>query len=602
MSAAQGLYQAGHITYHRTDSISLSTQAISSIGRYIQQAIGAKYHQTRNFKTKKASAQEAHEAIRPAGTTFRTPAELKGELSGDQWRLYELIFKRTLASQMTDAKGFTATVKVGAKVDSSGGQLSGKEAVFSASGTVITTRGFLAVYEEGRDSDDSGKSGDREVRLPALKVGQAVAASELAPEGHSTNPPARFTEASLVKALEELGIGRPSTYAATISTIQDRGYVQTSGQALVPTWLSFAVTNLLELHFDWLVDYEFTAKMEADLDEIAVGNRDRRKWLEVFYFGDGTGREDRRGINDRVEHLPDIDAVAINSVPIADGLRLRVGRFGPYIEDLAAPVKEGENPPRVSVPDGLAPDELTATRARELFASGADEDRMLGVEPDSGHQVVVKNGRYGPYVTELIPEPELDPNLTAAAKKKALAALPKPRSASLFKDMTPESVTMEQALQLLSLPRVVGTDPDSGLEITAQNGRFGPYLKKGTDSRTIASEALLFTMTLPEALAIYSEPKTRGGRTVAAPLKELGLDPESQKPIVIKDGRFGPYITDGVTNRTVPRDLSVESITAEQAIALLAEKRAAGPSTRRKPAAKKPAARKPAAKKPAVKK
>jgi len=427
-------------------------------------------------------------------------------------------------------------------------------------------------------------------------VGELVTTTELAADGHSTTPPPRFSEASLVKTLEDLGIGRPSTYAATISTIQDRGYVQNQGQALVPTWLSFAVTKLLEEHFDWLVDYDFTAKMEADLDEIAEGDRDRRRWLQVFYFGDGSGREDRRGIKDRVENLPEIDAAAINSVPLGEGLQLRVGRYGPYIEDLAARSTETEAPPRASVPPDLAPDELTVARARELLAASAEDGRSLGADPVTGHEIVVKAGRYGPYVVEVLPEPELDPGLSAAAKKKALAALPKPRTASLFKDMVPESITLEQALALMSLPRVVGVDPESGTEITAQNGRFGPYLKKGTDSRTIASEAQLFTITLDEALAIYAQPKQRGGRVAAPPLKELGLDPTSEKPIVVKDGRFGPYVTDGVTNRTLPKDISIEALTPEQAIELLAEKRAAGPAKRgaaaRKPAAKKAATRK----------
>jgi DNA topoisomerase-1 len=368
---------------------------------------------------------------------------------------------------------------------------------------------------------------------------------------------------------------------------------------LVPTWLSFAVTKLLELHFDWLVDYDFTAKMEADLDEIAVGSRDRKKWLEVFYFGDGSGREDRRGIKARVENLPEIDAVAINSVPLGDGLRLRVGRYGPYVEDLNSIDGDAEHPPRASVPDSLYPDELTAAKARELIAAGADDGRSLGHDPATGHEVVVKAGRFGPYVTEILPEPEIDPNATAAARKRALAAV-KPRTASLFKDMLPEAVTLEIGLQLLSLPRLVGVDPETGAEITAQNGRFGPYLKKGTDSRELPSEAALFNVTLDEALAIYAEPKRRGARTAAPPLAELGIDPTSEKPIVIKDGRFGAYVTDGITNRTVPRGTAIESITHEQAVALLAEKREAGPVKRKATAAKKPAAPKKttAAKKP----
>jgi len=597
MRVAQFLYENGYITYMRTDSSALSDEAISAARKQASELYGSDSvpPTPRTYANAAKGAQEAHEAIRPAGSNFRTPSEVAGELNSDQLRLYDLIWKRTIASQMTDAKGFTASVKLAATVGNAGAAFAGAEATFSASGTVITHRGFLAAYEEGRDNDGEAKESERDVRLPKLGLGQLLTTQQLEADGHSTTPPPRFSEASLVKTLEDLGIGRPSTYAATISTIQDRGYVTAAGQALVPTWLSFAVVKLLEDHFDWLVDYDFTAKMEADLDEIAGGDRDRRRWLEVFYFGDGSGREDRRGIKDRVENLPEIDAVAINSVPIGEGLQLRVGRYGPYVEDLNTKQSEDDTPARASVPPDLAPDELTVERARELIAAGADDGRSLGVDPASGHEIVLKAGRFGPYVVEVLPEPELDPGLSDAAKKKALAALPKPRTSSLFKDMSPESVTLEQALELMSLPRVVGVDPESGAEITAQNGRFGPYLKKGTDSRTIASESQLFTITLDEALEIYAQPKTRGARgTAAPPLKELGLDPTSEKPIVIKDGRFGPYITDGETNRTVPRDISVETITAEQAIELLAEKRAAGPKPRRgstrSAAAKKPAA------------
>jgi len=605
MRVAQSLYENGYITYMRTDSVALSSEAVAAARKQAVELYGtdAVPAAPRVYAAKAKGAQEAHEAIRPAGDHFRTPKQVAGELHGDQYKLYELIWKRTIASQMADAKGFTASIKIGATLSDAAGRLAGQTAIFSATGTVITFRGFLAAYEEGRDAGDSSGDGtgspdaepgggERDARLPKLTEGQAVGSSDLKADGHRTNPPARFTEASLVKALEELGIGRPSTYAATISTIQDRGYVQNAGQALVPTWLSFAVTKLLENHFDWLVDYDFTAKMESDLDDIANGDRDRRKWLELFYFGDGT--ETRRGIKDRVDNLPEIDPVLINSVPLGDGLRLRVGRFGPYVEDLSVPLKEGEAPPRASVPPDLAPDELTAERARELINAGTDDGRSLGFDPASGTEIVVRAGRFGPYVTEVLPEPVLDPELSASAKKKALAALPKPRTASLFASMTMDGVTLDEALQLMSLPRVIGADPESGAEITAQNGRYGPYIKRGNDSRTIAAEPLLFTMTLPEALAIFAEPKQRRGqRAAAAPLRELGMDPESEKPIVIKEGRFGAYLTDGITNRTIPRDLSIELITPEQAISLLAEKRASGPAPKR--GARKKAA--PAAKK-----
>ncbi|MFC4629215.1 type I DNA topoisomerase [Promicromonospora alba] len=618
MRTAQGLYENGYITYMRTDSPSLSSEATNAARRQAAELYGPEYvpGAPRLYQSKSKGAQEAHEAIRPAGDSFRTPAQVAGELSGDQFRLYELIWKRTVASQMADAKGSTASVRLGAVVV--GGEQDGNEAVFSASGTVISFRGFLAAYEESADADTEaaeGAAAAKETRLPTMSEGDALVGTDLAADGHSTAPPARYTEASLVKALEERGIGRPSTYAATISTIQDRGYVITRGQALVPTWLAFAVIRLLEEHFDRLVDYDFTATMEADLDQIAAGSRERVAWLKEFYFGEAPGNlgtSDELGVDSEggglralVANLGEIDAAAINSVDIGEGIRVRVGRYGPYIEDLAAEVEEGKTPPRASVPDDVAPDELTVAKARELLAAGADDGRVLGIHPETGNPVIAKNGRYGPYVTEQMPEPDLDPDLSAAAKKRALAALPKPKTASLLKTQALDSVTLEDALQLMSLPRVVGTDPESGDEITAQNGRYGPYLKKGTDSRTLPSEEAMFTVTLEEALEIYKQPKRGRGRTATPPLRELGDDPTSGKPIQVKDGRFGPYVTDGETNRTLPRDVTPESVTAERAIELLAEKRAQGPAkkrTTRTTTAKKPAAKKAPAKKPAAKK
>ncbi|MEV0949775.1 type I DNA topoisomerase [Promicromonospora sp. NPDC050249] len=618
MRTAQGLYENGYITYMRTDSPSLSSEATNAARRQAAELYGPEYvpGAPRLYQSKSKGAQEAHEAIRPAGDSFRTPAQVAGELSGDQFRLYELIWKRTVASQMADAKGSTASVRLGAVVV--GGEQDGNEAVFSASGTVISFRGFLAAYEESADADTEaaeGAAAAKETRLPTMSEGDALVGTDLAADGHSTAPPARYTEASLVKALEERGIGRPSTYAATISTIQDRGYVITRGQALVPTWLAFAVIRLLEEHFDRLVDYDFTATMEADLDQIAAGSRERVAWLKEFYFGEAPGNlgtsdelgvdSDGGGLRALVANLGEIDAAAINSVDIGEGIRVRVGRYGPYIEDLAAEVEEGKTPPRASVPDDVAPDELTVAKARELLAAGADDGRVLGTHPETGNPVIAKNGRYGPYVTEQMPEPDLDPDLSAAAKKRALAALPKPKTASLLKTQALDSVTLEDALQLMSLPRVVGTDPESGDEITAQNGRYGPYLKKGTDSRTLPSEEAMFTVTLEEALEIYKQPKRGRGRTATPPLRELGDDPTSGKPIQVKDGRFGPYVTDGETNRTLPRDVTPESVTAERAIELLAEKRAQGPAkkrTTRATTAKKPAAKKAPAKKPAAKK
>ncbi|ANC31481.1 type I DNA topoisomerase [Isoptericola dokdonensis] len=612
MRTAQALYENGYITYMRTDSPALSAEATDAARRQAAELYGPEYvpGAPRLYASKNKGAQEAHEAIRPAGDSFRTPAQVAREISGDQFKLYELIWKRTVASQMADAKGSTASVRLAAPLGAGAGERAGSDAVFSASGTVITFRGFLAAYEESRDVEAAEgdaattSSGPKESRLPRMAEGDALAGTDLTADGHSTSPPARYTEASLVKALEELGIGRPSTYAATISTIQDRGYVRTKGQAMVPTWLAFAVTKLLEDHFGWLVDYDFTAEMEADLDEIAAGDRERVAWLTRFYFGDGSGETSGWGLRDLVTDLGEIDPVAVNSVEIGEGLRVRVGRYGPYLEDLAAePDAEGKAP-RASVPEDIAPDELTVATARELLAAGADDGRVLGTDPESGNEIVAKNGRYGPYVTEVLDLPPIDTSLSAAAQKRAKAAQPKPRTGSLFKSMSLESVTLDDALKLLSLPRVVGTDPESGAEITAQNGRYGPYLKKGTDSRTIASEEQLLTITLDEALKIYAEPKRRGARAATPPLRELGDDPTSGKPITVKDGRFGAYVTDGETNRTLPRDLTPESITAERAIELLAEKRAQGPKKRtaRASTAKKAPAKKAPAKKTTTKK
>ena len=620
MRTAQSLYENGYITYMRTDSTALSAQAVSAARRQASELYGTDSipEKPRVYASKSKGAQEAHEAIRPAGDSFRTPQEVSTQLSGDQLKLYDLIWKRTVASQMADARGSTATVRIAAQATVSDGGLDaavgqdavvgGKaEAVFSASGTQITFRGFLAAYEEGRDverysEDDapSGKGGPREVRLPRMAQGDTLAASELVADGHQTSPPPRYTEASLVKALEERGIGRPSTYAATISVIQDRGYVTSRGQALVPSWLAFAVVRLLEENFDWLVDYDFTAEMEEDLDEIAAGQRDRAAWLQRFYFGDGSGEVDGQGLRDLVANLGEIDARDINSVPIGDGITLRVGRYGPYLE---APDGEGGSK-RASVPEDLPPDELTVDKARELFTTHGDGDIELGTDPQSGLPIVARSGRYGPYVTEVLPEPEIDESLSAAAKKRALAALPKPRTGSLLKSMSLETVTLEDALKLLSLPRVVGTDPESGAEITAQNGRYGPYLKKGTDSRSLPDEESMFSITLEEALALYAQPKRGRGQTAAPPLRELGEDPNSGKPIVIKDGRFGAYLTDGETNRTVPSGMTVEGITFDEAVQLLADKRAQGPAKKRgrKTAAKKTTAKKTTAKKTAAKK
>ena len=640
MRVAQGLYENGFITYMRTDSTVLSGQAVAAARSQVAELYGAEYvpERPRVYASKSKGAQEAHEAIRPAGDHFRTPAQVSGELTGAQFRLYELIWKRTVASQMADAVGSTATVTVEVPLTPVAGESRDSGPTFStagltASGTVITFRGFLAAYEEGRDAeryqDDAGAAAkdSKDVRLPAMISGQELAALDAEASGHETTPPPRYTEASLVKALEEREIGRPSTYAATMSTISDRGYVDHRGQALVPTWLAFAVTRLLEENFAELVDYDFTASMERDLDRIAAGEEDRVAWLRRFYNGQGgAGAEQAaqaasgeleavaaalraQGLKGLVDNLGEIDARAVNSIEIGEGITLRVGRYGPYLEDA-----EGK---RANVPADLAPDELTVDKARELFTRAADDGRELGVDPASGHVIIAKDGRYGPYVTEVLPEPEetAEAEATKTAKtakstktkkttKAAKAAKPKPRTASLLRSMDLSTVTLEQALDLLSLPRVVGQDPESGADITAQNGRYGPYLKKGTDSRSLETEEQIFTVTLEQALEIFAQPKRRRGQAAArGPLRELGQDPATEKPVVIKDGRFGPYITDGQTNVTVPRSEDPATISAERAFELLADKRAKGPAkkrTTRKTTSKKATTKKTTTKKAAT--
>jgi DNA topoisomerase-1 len=591
MRVAQRLYENGYITYMRTDSTTLSESALSAARQQARDLYGAEYvpQSPRLYEKKVKNAQEAHEAIRPAGDRFRTPAQVAGELRGDEFALYELIWKRTVASQMADTRGSTATVKLGATLGD------GRTVEFSASGTVITFRGFLAAYEEGRD-DDGGRDakGDEERRLPKLSEGVALSVVRAEADGHETSPPPRYTEATLVKAMEEKGIGRPSTYASIMGTIQDRGYVGTRGSALIPTWLAFAVTRLLEEHFSSLVDYDFTASMEEDLDRIANGDEQRARWLARFYFGDEARTQE--GLRRLVEDLGEIDAREISTIPIGEGIVVRVGRYGPYVEetlpeglDLATgEVADGATgtPRRATITDDIAPDEMTPAKARELLEQSSDDGRVIGQDPETGRDIVAKAGRYGPYVTEVLDEE------TAGLKGKSKV---KPRTASLFKDMDLASLDLDTALKLLSLPRLVGTD-EEGVEITAQNGRYGPYLKKGTDSRSLASEQQLFDITLEEALAIYAQPKQRGRGAGTAPLKELGDDPVSARPMVVKDGRFGPYVTDGETNATLRKDDDPESITPERGAELLAEKRAKGPTTRKR-AAKKTTTKKVAAKK-----
>jgi DNA topoisomerase I len=606
MSIAQRLYENGYITYMRTDSTTLSQSAINAARTQARQLYGEEYvyPSARQYTRKVKNAQEAHEAIRPAGETFATPDAVRRELDGDDFRLYELIWQRTVASQMADARGTTLSLRINGESD-------GRQVVFSASGRTITFAGFLKAYVETVDDQAGGEADDAESRLPQLTQGQRVDATELTPDGHSTNPPARYTEASLIKALEELGIGRPSTYSSIIKTIQDRGYVHKKGSALVPSWVAFAVTGLLEQHFGRLVDYGFTAAMEDELDAIASGTERRTNWLNNFYFGGDHGVADSvarsGGLKKLVGvNLEGIDAREVNSIKLFDdaegrAVNVRVGKNGPYLERMVVGDDGEPTPQRANLHDSLTPDELTLDVAEELFST-PQEGRTLGVDPETGHEIVAKDGRYGPYVTEVLPKSDDDDGAAGQpAKKGKKPTGPKPRTGSLLRTMDLQTVTLEDALKLLSLPRVVGVDPDSKEEITAQNGRYGPYLKRGTDSRSLATEDQMFEVTLEEALKLYAEPKRRGRQGAAAPpLRELGTDPASGKPMVIKDGRFGPYVTDGETNASLRKGDDVLSITDGRASELLADRRARGPVKRTaKKTAKKAPAKKTAAKKAA---
>ncbi|MGA7420760.1 MAG: type I DNA topoisomerase [Acidimicrobiales bacterium] len=622
MQIAQRLYEGGWITYMRTDSTTLSDQALTAARAQAASLYGPDYvpAQPRRYERKVKNAQEAHEAIRPAGESFRTPDEASRSLSGDEIRLYDLIWKRTVASQMADASGTSAQIRL------TGNTATGQEAEFSASGNVIRFPGFLRAYVEGKDDPDA-ELADREVHLPPVAEGDPLSAESIEAGSHATQPPARYTEASLVKAMEELGVGRPSTYASVIATVLDRGYVWKKGTALVPSFTAFAVVGLLERYFGDLVDYGFTASMEDDLDAIASGAAEALPWLTRFYFGSGNGQPngsaggngsatgngssagnssasgnrsatgngsptrngsgetevERMGLKREVAtYLGEIDAREINSIPLgtgADGQEIvaRVGRYGPYLQ-------RGDD--RVSIPEDLAPDELTPERAESLLEAPSS-DRVLGEDPETGLPIRVRAGRFGPYIQ----------------LGEIVDGGPKPKTASLFASMSPATITFEEALELLQIPRVVGVDPITNEEIVAHNGKFGPYVKKGTDSRSLVSEQQILTVTLDEAQALFAQPKTRRGRAAAGPLRDMGPDPETGSPMLVKDGRFGPYVTDGVTNASLRKGDDVEELTVERAAELLAERRAAGPSTRKKAPAKKKAAKKTApAKKTAGKK
>ena len=594
MGVAQRLYEKGYITYMRTDSTALSTQAIAAartqaVALYGDRAVPPN---PRSYRNNSKNAQEAHEAIRPSGETFRTPAEVASALDRDELRLYDLIWKRTIASQMSDAKYETTTVTLEADTSAATG-LAWKTASFTASGTVYTFKGFLEAYEEGRDEKRGDTDKADEQSLPQLAVGDVLALHDVEPKGHATSPKPRYTEASLVKALEEKGIGRPSTFASIIDVIINREYVTKRGQALVPSWLAFSVVRLLEQHFTELVDYDFTAALEDDLDAIARGEQQRVEWLKEFYFGS----EQHVGLRNILDNLGEIDAREINATRIGDVATLRFGRYGPYLD---VPNEDGTSR-IVNIPGDLAPDELTPAKARELIDAPVAGDRVLGQNPETGRDIIVKDGRFGPYLEEVIPaepEPEPAPEPVEGAPKKRVAKkkveAPKPRRASIFKSMSPETIDLETALKLFSLPRTVGLDPETQAPITAQNGPYGPYLKKGTDSRSLQSEDQIFDITLEQALEIYAQPKY--ANRAATSIKEFEADPVSEKPIRIKDGRFGAYVTDGTTNVTIPKGQTPDDITFEIAVQMLADKRAKGPApkrtTRRATTTRKPAAKK----------
>ena len=642
MRAAQGLYENGYITYMRTDSVTLSQEAIAAAREAVVKHFGENYlsDAPKQYATKTAGAQEAHECIRPAGAKFRDPAEIASKVPADQLKLYTLIWQRTLACQMADATGSTATVRLSASTESNG------EAMFQASGTVIEFPGFMKATGEGRrafaeskkgdvagsveQAAQSGKSSkadkksDDNVSLPPMNPGDALAAVAVGADGHETQPPARYTEASLVKTLEQKEIGRPSTYASIISTIIDRGYVYERGRALIPSWLAFSVVKLLETKFPRYVDYEFTADMESGLDQIASGQETGRNWLTRFYFGSGEGAaqsadEAHAGLQQQVAQLGEIDAREINTIEIGDGLHVRVGRYGPYLEDVNHLDDEG-NPKRASLPDTLAPDELTVEVGHDLIENHSGGPRALGVDPVSGGTVEVRNGRFGPYVALVMPSADAgaDGDVAGDGKPKKVKSAKKtadrPKMASLFKTMSPESLTLDDALRLLSLPREVGSYEEANAQtgevqtvvVQANNGRYGPYLTKTgadgkSDTRSLASEDEIFTVDLDKAKELFAQPKYGRGRGRGAakpPLRELGVDPETQKQVTIKEGFYGAYITDGETNRTLPKQYAPESIEPAEAFRLLAEKRAQGPSKRRgrKGAAGKGGAKKTSAK------
>lgn len=560
MRLAQDLYENGYITYMRTDSTNLSQQAVQAARKQAVELYGQEYvpDQPRTYKSKSKGAQEAHEAIRPTGENFRTPKEVKSEMSADAYKLYELIWMRTVACQMKDAQGKRTTVRITGTPDEA------DPATFSISGKVITFPGFLRAYVEGAD-DPEAELEDQEKILPPMSTGQGLDPVKIDPKQHMTQPPGRYTEASLIRELEERGIGRPSTYASIIQTIQDRGYVWKKGTALVPTFTAFAVINLLEKHFNDLVDFSFTAKMEDDLDAIASGDLKSRPWLKIFYFGDpdaGNGHTDigHVGLKRRIgSGWEEIDARAVSTIPLGktdDGQEVvaRIGRYGPYIQ-------VGDSNVRANIPADIPPDELDLDSAKELLKQAEKGDEVLGEDPETGKPVYLKTGRFGPYV-------QLgDAERTDSGKLKKGG---KPKMASLWPSMNPETVTLDDALMLLSFPRTVGKHPETGEEITVQDGKYGPYIKMGSETRSLDNHEQLASIDLEGAMAKLKEPK-RGRRGAAAqpPIAELGKHPVHDLPMQVKNGRFGPYVTDGVVNASIPKGTDPTTLTNERAVELL---------------------------------
>ncbi|MBT7860508.1 MAG: type I DNA topoisomerase [Gemmatimonadetes bacterium] len=597
MRLAQSLYENGYITYMRTDSTTLSSQALNAARTQVAELYGKEYlpDEPRVYRSRSKNAQEAHEAIRPAGEAFRTPRQVSNQLDPDQLKLYDLIWKRTVASQMKDAQGMRTNVRISAPAGERG------DAVFATSGKVINFPGFLRAYVEGSD-DPAAALDDQEKVLPAVKQDQQVATEKVDPQQHFTQPKGRYTEASLIRELEERGIGRPSTYASIIQTVQDRGYVRQKGTALVPTFTAFAVVNLLEKHLPDLVDYGFTARMEDGLDTISRGEADAIPWLHDFYFGEDSGQQGDRlaqvGLKDLIgTHADEIDPRAISAIPLGrteadEEIVCRVGRYGPYVQI-------GDQDIRATVPDDIAPDELTVERAMQLLADAEQGDKELGIDPETSKPIYLKTGRFGPYVQ--LGDPELTP-------KGNVKAGGKPKMASLWPTMSIETVTSEEALMLLSFPRELGPHPESGEMITAQDGRYGPYVKMGVESRSLTDHAQLASVTIAEAIELLKQPSKRGGSRSGTVLAELGKHPESEALIQVKSGRFGPYVTDGEVNATIPKEREPEEVTLEQALDLITAReqkmreQGKDPRAKKAPKKKKAAAKKKAPKKKAAKK